>query len=212
MPVGEDQIQHIEFARECATNFNTLHSCRCLTEPVALICKFHHGARALLASHLPARAKKVMSLKDPQLKMSKSHSDPRSRILLSDSDDEIKAKIRMALTDSNPTVTYAMSERPGVSNLLNIILWLRDSQADPTDFAENFRGWDLRAFKDLVAEEIIKYMSDIRARYTQALTQGPVLEELAREGAGKAQDNGLEVLGEVYETIGLRGKGLTPNY
>ena len=103
VPVGEDQIQHIEFARECANNFNATYGDH-LVKPIAILS--------------PAR--RIRSLKDPTQKMSKSDDDPRSRILLSDSNEAIAAKIRHALTDSVGDISYDPQKRPGVSNLIDI--------------------------------------------------------------------------------------------
>ncbi|KAI9661668.1 MAG: Tryptophan--tRNA ligase, mitochondrial [Bathelium mastoideum] len=109
VPVGHDQSQHLEFARECANGFN------------------HNYGRVLVAPDtLLSPAKRVMSLTEPHLKMSKSHANPKSRILITDGCEEIEKKIKGALTDSVSGISYDLVERPGVSNLLDIMFHLQD--------------------------------------------------------------------------------------
>src|SRR6187551_1354342 len=103
-----------------------------------------------------------MSLKEPHLKMSKSHQDPRSRILLTDEPDDIRAKVKQALTDSVEGVTYDPANRPGVSNLLEIMAYLDSSGKDPTQIADEVGSTSMRHFKDSVSESIISSLSQFR--------------------------------------------------
>ena len=105
VPVGHDQAQHLEFAREVATGFNHAFGQEILVPPETLI----------------SPAKRIMSLTEPTTKMSKSHSNPESRILLTDSDSEIQSKIKSAVTDSDYSISYDPEKRPGISNLIDIL-------------------------------------------------------------------------------------------
>ncbi|KAF8319437.1 Nucleotidylyl transferase [Clavulina sp. PMI_390] len=105
VPVGEDQRQHLELTRDIAQWFNQ----RYMSQTFAL------------PSTISTPTKRILSLRDPIQKMSKSAKDPKSRILLSDSRDEIARKIRKAVTDSETTISYDPIHRPGISNLLRIL-------------------------------------------------------------------------------------------
>merc|ERR1711939_99457 len=104
VPVGHDQAQHLEFARQIANGFNEAVGKSVLLAPQTLI----------------SPAKRVMSLTDPVKKMSKSDPNPKSRILLTDSNEVIRSKIKSAMTDSFDGISYEPERRPGVSNLLDI--------------------------------------------------------------------------------------------
>ena len=203
MPVGEDQVQHIEFARECANNFNAMHGVSCLIEPVTLL-----GGSGPLDSRLKrslpiASSKKVMSLRDPLLKMSKSHKDPRSRILLSDSNEDIRAKLKLAVTDSQTDITYDIDNRPGVANLLNLALWLQESGVQPSQLAVDLDGLSMRAFKEYVADIVIDKLDGIRDSYLKLLTQDSWLMNLAEDNARIAHQNAAEILAKVRRVMGI---------
>lgn len=156
------------------------------------------------ANLLVAPASRVMSLREPHLKMSKSHEDPRSRILLSDSDDDIRGKIKLALTDSvQGRLAYDPLSRPGVSNLLDILRHLHGSDLDPHQVAKSVDGLSMRAFKEHVSEEIISAIRGIRDRYHELLAQREFLERIAVEGAEKAQSNAAIMLNRVRQAIGI---------
>ncbi|KAL8805501.1 MAG: hypothetical protein Q9200_005409 [Gallowayella weberi] len=172
VPVGQDQAQHLEFAREIAKNFNKTHG-HFFTEPQTVMS--------------PAR--RVMSLKDPRVKMSKSHEDPRSRILLDDSPDDIRLKIKAALTDSTNGVSYDPVERPGVSNLLTLVAYLDERQRSVEQIASECQALSLRAFKEQVAETIIKGIAGIKGKYDYFMDtpQRQYLQDVAVLGHGKAR-------------------------
>ena len=143
-----------------------------------------------------------MSLTDPERKMSKSDNNPRSRILLCDSDEEIRSKIKGAVTDSELGISYDREKRPGVSNLLSILLELRGLPIGLSDFAKTFSGSSMRDFKDLVATEIINHISPIRDRYLKYITQEGLLKDIREDGAAQARSSAALVLSKVHEAIG----------
>ncbi|KAL8976983.1 MAG: hypothetical protein Q9205_007128, partial [Flavoplaca limonia] len=145
VPVGHDQAQHLEFARENAKNFNTAHG-HFFCEPQTII----------------SPANRVMSLRDPRIKMSKSHEDPKSRLLLNDDAGTIQLKIKAALTDSINGLSYDPIERPGVSNLLALMSHMdSDHRSVEQIISEGqYLSMHIRAGYDY-------YMSASQARYLQ---------------------------------------------
>ena len=148
-----------------------------------------------------------MSLKEPNLKMSKSHEDPRSRILITDSPEDIRKKIRLALTDSASGLSYDPVERPGVANLLEIMNHLdeEDSGRSCHELARSFGHLSMREFKQKVADKISESLSDIRTRYGRILDadEGRYLDYVAERGAGKASISAGETMDRVRGATGL---------
>jgi tryptophanyl-tRNA synthetase len=145
-----------------------------------------------------------MSLKQPNLKMSKSHEDPRSRILLTDSDDSIKDKIKRALTDSIDGISYDPETRPGVSNLIMLLQHVNSSAISPVEIALSLDGMSMREFKNYVADAIIATIRPIRERYFEIMGKEEWLDDVAANGAQRARENGCRTRDEVFKAIGLR--------
>lgn len=185
VPVGEDQKQHIEFSRYTANSFNHLYG-PIFPVPEALI----------------SPSKRVMSLKEPTSKMSKSHADERSRILLTDSSDDIHKKIKIALTDSFPTITYDPVSRPGVSNLIEILAHIEGKRC--TELALEYHSASLRSFKEHVASRLSGHLSDIRERYFSLMEDRTgYLDVVADKGAQVARSNADATLQQVKHVLGL---------
>ncbi len=147
-----------------------------------------------------------MSLKTPATKMSKSHPDPDSRILVTDPPDQIQRKVRLALTDSESGIWFDPVRRPGVSNLLNILLYLDPSASSVTEIASRYQGFGLKEFKDAVAHQITTTMSDFRVAHTRLMGSGHAerhLLEVAELGGQKARQRASRILQRVYTSIGL---------
>ncbi|RPA91986.1 tryptophanyl-tRNA synthetase [Choiromyces venosus 120613-1] len=189
VPVGEDQAQHLELTREIASSFNKTYKKDILKLPITLL----------------SPAKRVMSLKDPTQKMSKSAADPASRILLTDSPKEVHDKLRKAVTDSvQGPLTYDMQNRPGLSNLIEILAHIRRRQ-DFGNVAKEFEDLSLKAFKDLVADAISEHLEPIRDEYEKIIKESnrEVLRFVASEGERKARESAEETLAEVKEVVGI---------
>ncbi|OQE43658.1 hypothetical protein PENCOP_c003G03609 [Penicillium coprophilum] len=185
VPVGEDQRQHLEFSRYTANSFNHLYG-PIFPIPEALI----------------SPAKRVMSLKEPTSKMSKSHADEKSRIILTDSPAEIRKKIKVALTDSEPSITYDPISRPGVSNLIEILSHLEGISCE--EIAADFHTASLRSLKEHVADRIAYHLQEIRDRYITIMDDKTgYLESVAEEGAEAAQANSRETMRQVRDAMGL---------
>ncbi|KAF2160655.1 hypothetical protein M409DRAFT_70203 [Zasmidium cellare ATCC 36951] len=193
VPVGYDQAQHLEFAREVAQGFNHLYGADTLAIPETII----------------SPAKRVMSLTDPQAKMSKSHPNPKSRILLTDSEETIKAKLKSAVTDSLEGITYDPPNRPGVSNLVDIIFHAEDHTSAGEDgsgqaaLAKELNGTSLRVVKERAATAVNDIVRPIRERYAELIEQQSYLDEAAAAGAFKAQISAAETIQKVRKAIGV---------
>ncbi|KAK1768639.1 Tryptophanyl-tRNA synthetase [Phialemonium atrogriseum] len=189
VPVGEDQRQHLEFARECATNFN--HA---------------FGQHLILPETIISPARRVMSLQKPTHKMSKSHADPRSRILITDSEDEIRRKVSAALTDMTNSVSYDPDARPGVSNLLRLLsLFEVDGRRGPEELAAELEGASLGALKARVADAVVRGMAGVRERYHEFMEMdgGRYLDDVQEKGAVKARESAGETMKIVRSAVGL---------
>jgi tryptophanyl-tRNA synthetase len=188
VPVGADQGQHLEFAREVANGFNHLYG-PILPAPDTLLS--------------PAR--RVMSLTRPVQKMSKSDVDPKSRILITDSYEEIHKKIKAAMTDSIEGVSYDPANRPGVSNLIEIIHHIDEGKAGTCqDLASDMKDWSMRALKERVSDTLEKHIRPIREKYESVVHADPnYLEIVSEEGAQKARVRANATLQLVKEAVGL---------
>lgn len=188
VPVGDDQRQHLEFARECANVFNNAY-----------------GQHLVVPQTLTSRARRVMSLQQPHKKMSKSSNDARSRISITDSPDEINQKLISALTDCDNSVSYDPVNRPGVSNLLEILSIFDESGREPAQLAESLSGHNLKQLKERVSESVVMGLNGIRERYIDLLSadEGKYLDFVEAEGARKARENAAETMAIVREATGL---------
>lgn len=191
VPVGEDQAQHIEFARILARGFNS---------------RFQHGGNPILTVPrvMISPAKRIMSLKNPSLKMSKSHQDPRSRILITDSKDEIHSKLRTALTDSISGISYDPGTRPGVSNLIDILKATTDSKLSCEEIAAEHSDMSLGAFKSMVADAVCVRLEGIRERYDELVNGSSAdLVENMYSGAKRAKGVAGHTMKRVRNALGL---------
>ncbi len=184
VPVGEDQKQHLELARDLAERFNSRYS-DTFVVPEPLIKEF--GAR-------------IMSLQDPESKMSKSDRDENAFILMLDNKDAIRRKIRRAVTDSLGIVAYS-DQQPGLKNLLNIYSVLSDKSVD--SIVANYDGKGYGEFKDDLADVVIQALSPIQERYKEYRQDKAFLESIYREGADKAEAFAAKTLRKVYKKVGF---------
>ena len=150
-------------------------------------------------------AKRVMSLTEPTKKMSKSDPKPKSRILITDSREDIHGKLKTALTDSIEGVSYDRETRPGVSNLVDLMYHFDESlAASPEDMANELRDLSMRALKEKVADTVDSGISDIRECY-QELMSGDQKELIghAEEGAQRAEKIAETTMERVRNAMGI---------
>lgn len=145
-----------------------------------------------------------MALNDPSSKMSKSSKSERSRILITDTPDQIRFKIGSALTDSLPGITYDTVTRPGISNLLDILSIFDTQGRSPELLARHFSDLSPRQFKETVTDAVVTGLKGIRERYIALLdSRDNYLDVVAKEGSRKAQKNSEETMCLVREAVGL---------
>jgi tryptophanyl-tRNA synthetase len=188
VPVGEDQKQHLELARDVATKFNLDFGTELFTLPEPMI---------------PPTAARIMSLRDGTAKMSKSDPSEMSRIHLTDDADAISAKIRKAKTDPEPLPgdVTGLAERPEARNLVSIYAALADTTAAAV-LAE-FEGKGFGQFKPALADLAVASLSPIKARL-DALARDPAeLDRLLDLGAAQAREAAAPTLAAAYAAMGL---------
>ncbi|KAL7952566.1 hypothetical protein V8C34DRAFT_299043 [Trichoderma compactum] len=186
VPVGHDQQQHLEFARECVTNFN--HA---------------YGSHLVHPETIVSPAQRIMSLTEPTSKMSKSHEARRSRILITDSPQDIRSKIATALTDSTPGISYDPATRPGISNLLEIFSVFDSERRSPVQLAQAYADTSPKIFKEAVADALLTGLQGIRDQYLDLSGNDSYLDKMEQHGARKAQESAKETMDIVRTAVGL---------
>jgi tryptophanyl-tRNA synthetase len=184
VPVGDDQKQHLELARDVAIRFNNKYG-ETFIVPEPMISR--NGAR-------------IMSLDDPTSKMSKSNPNDHSKICLLDSRDKIKKSIMKATTDSEGIIRFDESEKPGVSNLLTIYSKLSGEPID--SIVDRYQGQGYGNLKKDLVEVVISEIEPIQARFNDIMTTGEV-EEILRNGRDKARALATPILNRVKEKVGF---------
>jgi len=186
VPVGEDQKQHLELARDIAGAFNRAYGTEFFPLPQPLIL----GA-----------ATRVMSLTDGTKKMSKSDPSDYSRITLTDDADAIANKIKKAQTDSDPALTYDEKNRPSVANLLTIYAALDDTT--PQQVAEKFSTLKTGQFKAQLADLAVEKLSPITARMRDLMDDHSTLDNLLKDGANQARAIAAPIFEETKRMVGF---------
>jgi len=189
VPVGEDQKQHLELARDIAQKFNND-----LNVP-----GFFPQPEPLILGPTP----RVMSLRDGKAKMSKSDASDLSRINLKDSDEEIAAKIRKARTDPEPIggTMEEMDARPEASNLLGIYAALAGKPK--ADILEQFEGAQFSTFKNELADLAVSVLGPIRQRMAALLTDKAEIDRVLEDGAARARAIAMPILAETRKAAGF---------
>lgn len=191
VPVGEDQKQHVELTRDLAEKFNRIYA-----TPQAPIFRMPTPVLQKVGA-------RIMSLKDPTKKMSKSDDDPLGTILLEDSPDLIRKKIMSAVTDSGSEVV-AREDKPGITNLLTIHSVL--SGRSIPDIETEFKGKNYGAFKKAIADIVVSTLSPVQARYKELSGQPEYLRKVLADGAAYVQPRADAMLKKIYQAVGLIGK------
>lgn len=185
VPVGEDQRQHIELARDLAQRFNTLFG-KTFTVPRPYIIK---------------ETAKIYDLQDPTSKMSKSASTPNGLVELLEDPAKAAKKIRSAVTDAGREIHFDPVDKPGVSNLLTIYSALTGRTIDELVAAYDGKGYgDLK--KDL-AEVVVGFITPFQQRTREYLDDPAQLDKVLAIGADKARSVAAPTLATVYERIGF---------
>jgi tryptophanyl-tRNA synthetase len=189
VPVGEDQKQHLELARDIAIKFNTDYDVDLFVPPEPFI-----GS---------GTAARVMSLRDGSAKMSKSDPSDMSRINLTDSDDEISQKVRKAKTDPEPLPDDPglLDGRPEAKNLVGIYAAVTDETVEQV--LARFAGRGFGAFKPALADALVALLHPLRTRLEELRSDPAELDRLLNEGSRRAAELGKPVLAKAYDAVGL---------
>ena len=185
VPVGDDQRQHLELARDLALRFN------------------HRFGPTLVVPEaaIPPVAARIMDLQNPTAKMSTSSESPQGTIGLLDPPSAVTKRIKSAVTDSGSSIAYDPDTQPGVSNLLQILA-ATTGRAIP-DVEADFAGGGYGRLKTTVADAVVEFLAPLQARY-EALTDDPAHVDAAlATGAEKADAIATKVVQRVRDTVGL---------
>ena len=189
VPVGEDQKQHLELARDIAIKFNTDYDVELFVPP---------------EPYIPAgAAARIMSLRDGSAKMSKSDPSDMSRINLTDSDDQISQKIRKAKTDPEPLPDdpALLDGRPEAKNLVGIYSAVTGESVEQV--LSRFAGQGFGAFKPALADALVALLHPLRSRLEELRNDPAELDRLLADGSARAATLGQPVLKQAYSAVGL---------
>lgn len=184
VPVGEDQLQHLELTRTLAERFNAKFG-DTFTIPKSLT---------------PPQGARVMSLQNPTKKMSKSESDPKGTILLLEDVATIRKKIMSAVTDSDAFVTYDKENKPGISNLLEIFSAL--SETSIPELVDTYKDSGYGTFKKAVADCVCNTIEQLQQR-VDAIKQSGEVEALLEKNRQTANQIAQAKRDEIYQKLGF---------
>ena len=185
VPVGQDQTQHLEIARDIAGRFNGIYG----------------DTFTLPEGYVPAAGAKIMSLAEPTKKMSKSDTNINSFILMTDDKDAIVRKFKRAVTDSDGVVRFDRETKPGVSNLMCIYSTFTGKSND--EIAAEFEGKGYGDFKLAVAEVTADALAPVQAEYARILADKAYVDEVLKSGAERASRLANRTVSKVYRKVGL---------
>ena len=187
VPVGQDQMQHIELARDIAQRFNAVYS-PTFTVPEGFI---------------PKSGAKIMSLGDPTKKMSKSDENVNGFVSLLDDRDTIIRKFKRAVTDSD-TVVCRGEDKHGVNNLMTIYSCFTGKSDD--EIVKEFEGKGYGDFKLAVGEAVADGLAPVQAEFNKLMADKGYLESVMKEGADRANRMAYKTLAKVYRKLGFVGR------
>ena len=187
-PVGEDQVQHVELARDIAKRFNATYNQEVFKLPVVSVNSV---------------GKRIKSLQDPLKKMSKSETSSKGTIYLVEDDEKsMRKKIMSAVTDTGSEVYYDEENKPGISNLLQIYCSMKNISID--EAVNRFKGYNYGSFKKEVADAVIEELSPFISKFKEYRSNESYLNSVLQEGACKAQEIAKQVLDRVKKVVGLK--------
>lgn len=185
VPVGQDQKQHVELARNIAQRFNNKYSPTfVLPEPV-----------------IPKYGAKIYGLQNPEAKMSKSDDNPADCVYLADEPDVIMKKFKAAVTDSETCVRYDRANKPGISNLLTVYSVYAGVSIDKAE--KEFEGSGYADFKKRVGEAVVEFLKPVQLEYRKIASDKAYLQSVMKSGAEKASRIARKTLSKVYRKVGF---------
>ncbi len=189
VPIGQDQKQHLEITRDVADRFNNIYG-DTFTIPEAFIPKI--GA-------------KIMSLQEPEKKMSKSDENENAFVLILDSQDAVMRKFKRAVTDSDREIRYDEQNKPGVSNLISIYSSVTGKGI--SDIEKEFEGRTYGDLKETVGQSVVEMLVPIQQKFNEFSTDKEQLNLILKENAEKAAYMARKTLSKVQRKIGLLPRG-----
>ncbi|MEU7414957.1 MULTISPECIES: tryptophan--tRNA ligase [Streptomyces] len=183
VPVGEDQAQHVELTRDLAVRFNQ---------------RYGHTFVVPRAT-LPQVAARVMNLQDPTRKMGKSDDSGAGVVYLLDEPDTVRKKVMRATTDSGRDVVYDREDRPGITNLLDILAAC--TGGNPESLADVYDSYG--SLKKDTAEAVVEVLRPLQARHRELCADPAYVEGVLRDGAEKARALARPTVDRAYRAIGL---------
>ncbi|MEP3421377.1 MAG: tryptophan--tRNA ligase [Erythrobacter sp.] len=191
VPVGDDQKQHLELARDIAQKFNTDY------------CPEDAPLFTLPEPYIPPAAARIMSLRDGSAKMSKSDPSEMSRINLTDDADTVVKKVKKAKTDAEPLPSEAkgLEGRAEALNLVTIYCAVTGKSTDDT--LSEFGGQGFGSFKPVLAEALVETLRPINARFLELKDDTEALDAILARGASKAREHAIPTLSAAYKALGL---------
>ena len=184
VPVGADQKQHLELARDIAERFNGIYS------PTFVVPE----------GYIPKTGARIMSLADPTRKMSKSDENVNGFIGMLDKPDDIMRKFKRAVTDSEACVHYAEG-KDGINNLMGIYSCVTGKNFE--EIEREFEGKGYGDFKTAVGEAVVAHLKPIQDKYAQYIKDKAFIEKAYREGAMKASYLAEKTLSKVKRKVGF---------
>lgn len=185
VPVGDDQKQHLELARNVAIRFNNLYG-EVFVVPEPMI---------------PPVGARVMGLQTPESKMSKSEDAETNAIYLLDAPKRIERKIKRAVTDMDGEIRFDPAAKPGVSNLMSMLAACTGSSFDA--ITRDFDGKGYGQLKQAVADAVIAQLEPIQQRYAELRADETALHVVLRDGAERAQARAAPMLARVHDVLGF---------
>jgi tryptophanyl-tRNA synthetase len=185
VPIGDDQRQHLELTRDIAERFNQRFG-ETFTIPEGVYPEV--GAR-------------IKNLQEPERLMSTTRGAPQGVVRITDVPDAIRKKFKTAVTDSGTDVRYVPDEKPGISNLLEIMSVATGEPISAIEARYDAGGYG--QFKEDVAEAVVDLLAPIQRRYQELRADAPQLRAMLTRGAGKAREASAPTLGQMYERMGF---------
>ncbi len=185
VPIGLDQKQHLELTRTVAERFNFLYG----------------ETFKITEAYIPKNGSKIMSLQDPNRKMSKSDENLNAWVAILDSKDEVIKKFKRAVTDSDSCVRYDDKAKPGISNLMTIYSCATGKSFD--EIEKEFDGVGYGKFKEAIGECIADKFAPVQRRFNELIKDREYLEKCYRKGAKEAFEISNKTLNEVMKKIGF---------
>jgi tryptophanyl-tRNA synthetase len=183
VPVGQDQVQHIEFARKLARKFNNKYG-EVFVEPEAKVVK---------------ESARIMSLTNAKSKMSKSGPE-KSKINLADDPEEARSKILSAVTDSGKKIKFDPEKKPEISNLLNLYALFSNQSIKRVE--EQYQDQGYGDFKNDLADQVGSFLENLQAKREEIIAKN-ILENVLERGLKQAQERSSKKMAQVREAVGL---------